>query len=198
MPETADVVPARCNVYGPRLDLINNLLVPVAKRNGGQMDAIVHEDNEYQRLMFHVAARLGKAHGTGRVRAAGMAQWRHSGRHFKRLSPAGRAGKGIGVDDPPGRDFWPQVSERAWNSRTRPGTARQSGQCVRVGRGERHAQAHSCVQTGRSALAGAGGQNTDRQPTLLLGSGSSTWGLSFDARYSLGRDIIVYAKWAAS
>ena len=194
MPETADVLPARFNAYGLQLDLINNLLVPVVKRNGGQLDAIVHEDNEYQRLMFQWRRGLGQ-HTELAVYAP--LEWRNGGFLDGILSAYHHliGVPGSGIDDPPGRDYWPQYQSRL--ELTDPTGRVLVNQGNAFGLGEVNVTLkHNFLRTGgRSALALRGGIKLPTgNPTLLLGSGSFDIGLSFDARYSLGRDIIVYAN----
>jgi hypothetical protein len=194
MPETADVLPARSNMYGLQLDLINNLLVPIVDTSGGRHGAIVHEDNEYQRLMFTWRRGLGQ-----RTELAVYAplEWRNGGFLDSILSAYHHlAGfQGSGIDNPNGRDFWPLYQSRLELTDATGRVLVNQGNAFGLGEVNVTLKHSLLRRGGRSALAvRAGVKLPTGNPTLLLGSGSLDIGLSLDARYSLGRDIIVYTN----
>ncbi len=193
MPESADVLPARANVYGLQLDVINNLLIPAGFVNG-QAGASVREDNEYQRLTL--SWRRGVGRGLELAVYAPL-QWRNGGFLDSILSGYHRlAGlPGNGTDNPAGRDNIRQfqsvlqIVDATGQTRVNQGNA--------FGLGETNVTLKRSLtgQSGRASLAARLGVKVPTgNPTLLMGSGAFDAGLSLDGRYSLGRNIVVYAN----
>ena len=195
MPESGDVLPARANAYGLQLDVINNLLIPAPDRlANGTNGAVIREDNEYQRLAFAWRRGLGKQ---TELAVYAPLVWRNGGLLDGILSGYHRLVglPGNSIDDPNGRDFGRkyqsvlQIVDASGQTRVNQGNAFGVGEInITLKRG-------LTPQTARASLAARLGVKIPvGNPTLLLGSGAFDVGLSLDARYSLGRDIIVYAN----
>ena len=103
--------------------------------------------------------------------------------------------QGNGIDDPPGRDYWTQYQSRLELTDAAGRGVVSQGNAFGLGEVNVTLKHKFLRPGGRSALAArAGIKLPTGNPTMLLGSGSFDVGLSLDARYSLGRDIILYAN----
>lgn len=187
LPETADTLPRRVNTYSLQLDIINNLLRPYP---AGQSTVI--EDNEYQRLTFGWRRGLGHATELGLFLPL---LWRNGGitdgllRAYHRLVGL----PGNAEDNPAGRDSEAQYQsvlqliDRNGNVLVNQGNGFGLGELTLTLKRE------LTRTTPRAALAARFGLKLPTgNPTLLLGSGNVDAGVSLDARYSLGRDVIAY------
>lgn len=194
MPETSDVLPARANMYGLQLDVINNLLIPVKSFVNGQTGASVREDNEYQRLML--SWRRGLGHGLELAVYAPL-EWRNGGFLDSILSGYHRLTglPGNGIDNPIGRDGIPQFQSALQIVDATGQTRLSQGNAFGLGETNVTLKRSLLPQSGRASLAARLGVKVPTgNPTLLLGSGAFDVGLSLDGRYSLGRSIVVYAN----
>ncbi len=188
-PQGADLLPSGGSEYRLQLDLINNLLVPAPLR------ASVHIDNEYQRLS--ITWRHGLGHGS-ELQIMSALLWRNAGIldgiitfwHHLFGIPANA------IDDPLGRDHWPQYqSVLAVSGQNGAGYSFSNG----FGLSDtlityKHAlirPSHRSALALRLALKLPTGN-----PALFLGSGNADIGADLDARYSIGRDINIYINLA--
>jgi hypothetical protein len=189
IPETADTLPRHTDRYGLQLDVINNTLIP-----DPALGAQVVEDNEYQRL--RLSWRRGLDNRTELGVFASL-EWRNGGvldgiikayHHLLGL-PANAE------DVPLGRDHFPLYeSKLELNDSTGKEIVNQ-GNAFGLGETMVTLKRRLTPANRRSALAARFGLKLPTgNPTLLLGSGNIDEGLSLDGRYSLGRDIIVYAN----
>ena len=188
-PETADVLPPRANTYNLHLEISNNLLAPDA--NG---QARVREDNEYQRLLFTWKRGLGREM---ELAVSVPLQWRDGGILDGILSGYHSlfGFQGNGPDDPTGRDFFRKYQSTLLLTNAQGQTVINQGNAFGLGETNVTIKRGLIRQTGRSALAARLGVKLPTgNATLLLGSGNVDAGLSVDGRYSLGRDIVVYAN----
>ncbi len=194
MPETSDVLPVRANTVGLQLDVINNLLIPAKDLVNGQTGASVREDNEYQRLML--SWRRGLGHGLELAVYAPL-EWRNGGFLDSILSGYHRLVglSGNGIDNPAGRDGIPQFQSALQIVDATGQTRVNQGNAFGLGETNVTLKRSLIGQSGRSSLAARLGVKVPTgNPTLLLGSGAFDAGLSLDGRYSLGRNVIVYAN----
>lgn len=187
IPESADTLPTGKNRYGLQLDVANNLLIPSATQG-----IRVVEDNEIQRLTL--SWRRGVAPDT-EFGVFVPVLWRNGGFLDSILSAYHRLFglQGNSSDNPAGRRNEPefrsllQLTDSNGNLLVNQGNAFGFGE---VSLTIKHSLLRS---TPRSALAARLGVKLPTgNPTLLLGSGTIDAGLSFDARYSVGRDFIFY------
>lgn len=187
-PETADLLP-RGDRYDLQIDLINNLLIP-----DPSLGPTVVEQNEYQRLKF------AWRHGVGRqteIELLVPLLWRNGGimddlitfyHHLTGLADNAQ-------DVPLGRDHYPryqshlQLVDGQGRVLINQGNAFGLGETIFT---VKHSLAPSSA---RSAIAlRLGVKLPTGNPTLALGSGSIDAGLSLDARYSLGREVLFYGN----
>ncbi len=188
-PETGDILLRRAERFDLQLDVANNLLIPSPSHG-----ATVIEDNEVQRLGFTWRRGVGQGVEVG-IESALL--WRNGGildgilGAYHRLT--GLAGNG--PDNPAGRDGYPQyrslllLQDAQGNTLVDQGNAFGLGETtLTVKRSLIPAQRRSAIAL-RFALKLPTGN-----PTLLLGSGSVDAGLSLDLRYSVGREIVLYAN----
>ena len=188
-PDSGDALAAGKDRFRFQLDVANNMLIP--RPNEG---ATVVEDNEYQRLSLEWRRGIGKQTEIG-LNIPTL--WRNGGftdeliqAYHNLIGYASRQ-----RDIPQGRDSYPQnrsileVIDASGNTRIRQGNAFGLGETTVTVK-------HSLIsQSRRSALALRFGLKLPTgNPTLLLGSGGVDAGLSLDARYGMGRDIILYAN----
>ncbi|HLK56558.1 MAG TPA: DUF3187 family protein [Chthonomonadaceae bacterium] len=189
LPESADVLPRKANQFGLQLDLANNLLIP--NPSGG---ATVVEDNEYQRLLFSWRRGLGKQ---TEVALLVPILWRDGGfldsliLGYHRLFGL----PGNAEDDPAGRAAWPQYRSILRIVDANGKVLVDQGNGFGLGETTLTLKRSLIRATPRSALAARLGLKLPTgNPTLLLGSGSPDAGLSLDARYNVGREIILYGN----
>ncbi len=189
MPETGDTLPLGAKTFALQLDVANNLLIP-----SPAYGATVVEDNEYQRLS--VTWRWG----IGRNTELGLfvpILWRNGGfldpilRAYHRLFGL----QGNGPDDPAGRDAYPMYRSILLIQDANGKTLVDQGNAFGLGETSLTLKHGLIRATPRSALALRFGLKLPTgNPTLLLGSGNVDAGLSLDLRYSVGRDINLYAN----
>jgi len=191
LPEAPDVLPRRSSRYGLQIDVANNLLIPSPA--GG---ATVVEDNEYQRLSFSWRRGLG---GQTEFGLFVPILWRDGGFLDSIISAYHRL---VGIpanadDDPAGRDHWPQFRSILEIVDTHGNVLVDKGNGFGFGDTSLTLKRSLMPATRRSAVAARFGLKLPTgNPTLLLGSGNVDAGLSLDGRYSVGRDLTVYAQFA--
>lgn len=187
MPESGDVLASGAGSLSFQWDAANNMLIPSPNQG-----ATVVEDNEYERFLFSWRKGLGRQLELGVFvpilwRNGGFMDGLLSGWHSLWGFP------GRGDDDVLGRDAYPKyrsilrVVDSSGNTRIDQGNA--------FGPGDVSVTLKSSLirTTPRAALAARLGLKLPTgNPTVLLGSGNADVGLSLDARYSVGRDVILY------
>jgi hypothetical protein len=190
IPESADILRQRSDRYDLQLDIINNTLIP-----NPALGAQVVEDNEYQRL------RLAWRRGLDSQTELGMfasLEWRNGGvldgiiRAYHHL-----LGLPANSDDVPlGRDHYPLYESKLQVIDTSTGRAIvNQGNAFGLGETMVTLKRRLISANRRSALAMRFGLKLPTgNPTLLLGSGNIDAGLTLDGRYSLGRELILYAN----
>jgi hypothetical protein len=189
VPETPDTLPRKKASYGLQLDVINNLLIPA--RSGGS-DVI--EDNEYQRLTLSYRRGLGRDTEIG---AFVPLLWRNGGLMDPILSGWHRLFgiPGNADDNPAGRDAYPKFRSVLRVVDANGNTLVDQGNAFGFGDVSLTLKRGLVRATPRSAVALRFGLKLPTgNPTLLLGSGGFDAGLSLDARYNLGREVVLYGS----
>ena len=193
LPESGDTLRSGGTRFRLQLDVANNMLIPSPKQG-----ATVVEDNEYQRVTF------SWQHGLGRQTEIGVflpLEWRNGGFTDGLIQAYHHLiGYAANQDDiPSGRDHYPnyrsklQIGDAIGHLFVDQGNAFGFGETtITLKRG-------LIPVNRRSALAlRLGVKLPTGNPNLLLGSGNLDAGLSLDARYSVGRDIILYGNAAGA
>ena len=191
LPESGDVLPRKAERFGLQFDVANNLLRP-ALDDG----PVVIEDNEYQRLS------LSWRHGMGKETEIALyvpLLWRNGGFLDSILSSYHSlvGYNGAQDDNPAGRDAYPKYQSRLVLADVNGNVLIDQGNAFGLGETLLTLKRSLVRPTPRSAVAlRLGVKLPTGNPTLLLGSGSPDLGISLDARYSVGREIILYANLA--
>jgi hypothetical protein len=188
-PETGDILLRRAERFDLQLDVANNLLVPSPSSG-----ATVVEDNEVQRLGF--TWRRGIGHGT-EVGVESALLWRNGGMLDGILGAYHRLTGlvGDGPDNPAGRDGYRQYRSLLLLQDAQGNTLVNQGSAFGLGETTLTIKHRLIPANRRSALALRFGLKLPTgNTTQLLGSGSVDAGLSLDLRYSLGREIVLYAN----
>ncbi len=188
-PETGDILLRHAERFDLQLDAANNLLIPSPSQG-----ATIVEDNEVQRLGF--TWRRGIGHGV-EVGVESALLWRNGGFMDPLLSAYhGLFGlQGNGPDNPAGRDAYPQYRSLLLLKDAQGNTLVDQGNAFGLGETTLTVKRSLIPVQRRSALALRFGLKLPTgNPALLLGSGSVDAGLSLDLRYSVGREIDLYAN----
>jgi len=188
-PETGDILLRRAERFDLQLDVANNLLIPSPSSG-----ATVVEDNEVQRL--GVTWRRGIGHGT-EVGVESALLWRNGGFIDPLLSGYHSlfGFQGDGPDNPAGRDAYSQYRSLLLLQDAQGNTLVHQGNAFGLGETTMTVKHRLIPANRRSALALRFGLKLPTgNTTQLLGSGSVDAGLSFDLRYSLRREIVLYAN----
>ena len=189
LPDSGDTLASRQNRFRLQLDVANNMLIPRPSEG-----ATVIEDNETQRLSLDWRRGLGRQTEIG-INAALL--WRNSGftdgliQAYHDLIGYASSQRDI----PQGRASYPQYRSLLQVTDATGNTLIQQGSAFGLGETTVTLKRGLIRQNRRSALAARFGLKLPTgNPNALLGSGSFDAGLSFDARYGVGRDIILYAN----
>ncbi|MCW3095954.1 MAG: hypothetical protein JWL77_1572 [Chthonomonadaceae bacterium] len=188
-PETGDVLRRHAERFDLQLDIANNLLIPSPTAG-----ATVIEDNEVQRLGF--TWRRGIGHGV-EVGVESALLWRNGGFLDPLLSAYHSLFglQGNGPDNPAGRDAYSKYRSLLLLQDPQGNTLVNQGNAFGLGETTLTVKRRLIPVQRRSALALRFALKLPTgNPTLLLGSGSVDAGLSLDYRYSIGRDIVLYAN----
>ena len=187
-PESGEILSRGKTRYALQFDVANNLLAP-AVRNGVR----VYEDNEYQRLLATWRQGIGR---DTELAVSVPLLWRNAGVLDGLLNAYHRlAGIRGNADDPIRRTNRPQnqshlvLQDAAGNLLVNQGNGFGLGETSLTLK-------HRLIRANlRSALALRLAMKVPTgNPSLLLGSGSFDAGISLDAKYSVGRDVIFYAN----
>lgn len=188
-PETGDILRPYGERFDLQLDVANNLLIPSPAQG-----ARVIEDNEVQRLGF--TWRRGIGHGV-EIGVETSLLWRNGGfldgilEGYHNLFGL----EGNGPDNPAGRSNIPQNQSLLLLQDAQGRKLVNQGNAFGLGETTLIIKQNLLPVQKRSALALRFGLKLPTgNPNLLLGSGSVDAGLSLDLRYSLGRDIALYAN----
>ena len=188
-PESGDILLPRAERFDLQFDIANNLLIPSPSEG-----ATVVEDNEVQRLGF--TWRRGTGHGV-EVGMETSLLWRNGGFLDPLLSGYHKliGVSGNGPDNPAGRDAYAQYHSLLLLKDAQGNTLVDQGAAFGLGETTLTIRRSLLPVQRRSALALRFALKLPTgNPTLLLGSGSVDAGLSLDLRYSVGREIILYAN----
>lgn len=188
-PESGDILRRHSERFDLQLDVANNLLIP-SLSNGAR----VIEDNEVQRLGF--TWRRGIGHGV-EIGVDTALLWRNGGFMDPLLSGYHSLFglEGNGPDNPAGQDAYPQNRSILLIQDAQGHTLVDQGNAFGLGETTLTVKTRLIPAQRRSALALRFALKLPTgNPNLLLGSGSVDAGLSLDGRYSLGRDIVLYAN----
>lgn len=195
VPETGDVLRGGANRYDLQLDLINNLLIPVIPViPRGSTGSTVVEDNEYQRLRFAWRRGVGKQTEVG---VFVPLVWRNGG-ILDGIIKAYHHLTGL-IDDsndvPLGRDHYGMYHSHLELIDASGRTLVNQGNAFGLGETILTVKRSLLPQSRRASLAlRAGLKLPTGNPTLILGSGSTDFGLSLDTRYSVGREVVLYGN----
>ncbi len=189
LPESPDTTPARHMRFGLQFDVANNLLAPDPTGS-----ATIVEDNETQRLL--ISWRRGIRRGE-EVAVFLPIEWRNGGfmdgilRWYHRFWGM----PGNLDDDPVGRDNTPDYRSILYIADQQGRVLLDQGNAFGLGELSATWKRSLGPATPRSNLAGRLGLKLPTgNPGLVLGSGGVDAGACLDARYNVGRDVILYAN----